>query len=90
VQQHWKGVGTYGTVGLELGLSVLVGVLGGQWLDTRLGTEPWLMVAGLVLGAVAGFRTLWRALAKANRALEREEQRERENRRKYLDRDDGE
>jgi F0F1-type ATP synthase assembly protein I len=90
VQQHWKGIGTYGTVGLELALSVLVGVLGGQWLDTRLGTEPWLMVSGLLLGAVAGFRTLWRALDKANRALEREEQRERENRRKYLGRHDRE
>lgn len=29
----------------------------GRWLDGRLGTEPWLLLAGLFLGFVLG--TLW-------------------------------
>lgn len=86
VQQNWKALGKYGTVGLDLGLSIVVGLLGGQWLDGRFGTAPWLMIAGFLLGATAGFRMLWRTLEKANRELEREEERDREARRKYLGR----
>jgi ATP synthase protein I len=86
VQQHWKGLGSYGTIGLEFALSVLVGLLGGQWLDGKLGTEPWLMLAGLVLGSAAGFRSLWRIAAKLNREAEKEEARERDARRRYHER----
>ena len=55
------------SVGLELGLAVLLGVLFGMWLDRRLGTEPWLMLVGLGLGLVAGFRNVMRAVARAER-----------------------
>jgi ATP synthase protein I len=61
------------SVGLELGLSVVVGVLIGRWLDGRFGTEPWLMLAFLVLGLVAGFRGVLRAVRRADRAAEAEE-----------------
>jgi ATP synthase protein I len=57
-------------VGLEMGISVVVGLLGGRWLDGKAGTAPWLMLAGLLLGVVAGFRGLMRvaneARARAN------------------------
>jgi ATP synthase protein I len=33
---------------------LLIGSLGGRWLDQKLGTEPWLMVAGLLAGLVVG------------------------------------
>ena len=88
MQHHWKGLGIYGTVGIEFVLSVLVGIWGGQWLDGRFGTEPWFMVVGFGFGVAAGFRGLWRALARANRELERQEQREREKRRRYHERHD--
>ena len=60
------------SVGLELGLSVVLGVLIGRWLDGRLGTEPWLMLVFLVLGLVAGFRGVMRAVHRAERAAEAE------------------
>src|SRR5687768_680727 len=44
------------SVGLELGISVIIGVLFGYWLDRKLGTEPWMMLLFLVLGFVAGMR----------------------------------
>lgn len=86
MRQDLKGLGTYGTVGLEFGLSVLFGLLGGQWLDKRLGWAPWLTLIGLGFGSAAGIRTLWRAAKAAERELEREEQREREARRQYHER----
>jgi len=60
------------SVGLELGLSVVAGVLFGRWLDGRLGTTPWLMLVFFGLGLVAGFRSLLRAVRRADREAEAE------------------
>jgi ATP synthase protein I len=54
------------SVGIEFSISTLVGLLGGRWLDGKLGSAPWLMIVGLVLGVVAGFRSLLRAARQAN------------------------
>jgi len=50
------------TVGLTLALSIGIGAGIGVWLDGRFGTEPALTVVGFLLGAVAGFRELFRAV----------------------------
>ena len=49
-REQLKQVGSLSTIGLELGLSVGLGYLGGEWLDGKLGTEPWLKWIGLGLG----------------------------------------
>jgi ATP synthase protein I len=87
MQQHWKGLGSYGTVGLELALSVIVGLLFGQWLDKKLGTAPWLMLIGLAYGIAAGVRALYRALQRANREADEIERQQTEARKKYDDDD---
>lgn len=51
-------------IGLQFVISITVGLLGGQWLDKKLGTAPWLMLLGLVLGATAAFRDLYRLAKK--------------------------
>jgi ATP synthase protein I len=61
------------SVGLELGISVGIGLLVGYYLDRWLGTEPWLMLLWLVLGLVAGFRGVFRAVNEADRAAASEE-----------------
>jgi len=59
------------TAGLELGISVGLGALFGTWLDGKLGTGPWMMIVFLVLGLIAGFRGVLRAVARAERAAPR-------------------
>lgn len=59
------------SVGLELGISVVLGLLFGWWLDKQLGTSPWMMLLFLVFGLIAGFRGVMRAVARAERAAER-------------------
>lgn len=83
MQQNWKGIGSYATVGLEFTLSVLVGLFGGRWLDSKLGTEPWLAILGFGFGAAAGFRAIYRAAQAANRDAEREDAEERARREQY-------
>ncbi|HEY4055910.1 MAG TPA: AtpZ/AtpI family protein [Kofleriaceae bacterium] len=55
------------SVGLELGISVIVGLLAGYYLDQRLGTTPWLMLVFLVLGLIAGFRGVMRAVKREDK-----------------------
>ena len=75
----------YATVGLEFGLSLLVGLFGGRWLDQKLGTENWLTFIGFGFGVAAGYRSIYRAAKKANQEAAREEADERAERQKYLD-----
>jgi ATP synthase protein I len=51
---------------------VVFGVLFGRWLDGKLGTTPWMMLLFLALGLVAGFRSVLRAVGRADRAAEAE------------------
>ena len=44
--------------------AVVSGLLLGWLLDRWLGTRPWLLVVGVILGAVAGFFELIRTAAK--------------------------
>jgi ATP synthase protein I len=85
VQQNWKALGGPGTVGIEIVLSVAVGLLGGSWLDKKFGTAPWLTLIGLAYGIAAAARAIYRALKKAERELEKLEQTEREARQKFDD-----
>ena len=85
MQQHWKGTGTYSTIGLEIALSVVVGLFVGRWLDGKFHTH-WLTPVGFVYGLVAAGRSLWRVLKRANREADASEQKEREERKKFDDR----
>lgn len=59
----------FGAVGIELALSVVIGLLAGQWADGKLGTEPIGTIIGLILGVIAGFRSLIRLARKASSDL---------------------
>ncbi len=52
------------TVGLNLVVSICVGLAIGYFLDKYLGTAPWMMVVFFFLGLIAGFRELWKLAKK--------------------------
>jgi ATP synthase protein I len=55
------------SVGLELGLSVVIGLLIGMYLDRHFGTTPWFMLLFLGFGFAAGFRGVLRAVRREDR-----------------------
>jgi F0F1-type ATP synthase assembly protein I len=60
----------YAGLGLQFALTlVLCGALG-WWLDSVCGTQPWLLVAGVLAGGIVAFLALLRAVpsAKGRRA----------------------
>lgn len=52
--QAYRKAGPVLNASWQLVGSAGLGTLGGYWLDKKLGTEPWLLVAGAVLGMTAG------------------------------------
>lgn len=52
------------SVGAVITSNVVGGLVVGYWLDRWLHTAPWLIVAGLVLGAVGAFAGLYRIMSR--------------------------
>jgi ATP synthase protein I len=55
------------SIGLELGLAVVIGWGIGHWLDGKFGTDPLLMLLFLLLGLAAGFKGVLRVARQAKR-----------------------
>ena len=85
MQQDWKALGNFGTLGLEIALSVALGLFGGQWLDKKLHTGGILTWVGFAYGLAAAGRAIYRAVRKSTREAEALEQSEREARAEYND-----
>jgi F0F1-type ATP synthase assembly protein I len=58
----------YAGAGMQFALTFLAFGACGWWLDGRLGTAPWLMIAGILLGAAGAFYSLVRQVGPARRA----------------------
>jgi ATP synthase protein I len=54
--------GIYGGIGFQLAAAVVVGAYLGYLGDEHWGTEPWLVMLGVILGSIGGFVSLLRAL----------------------------
>ena len=59
-----KGLSFAARIGVELAVTIMVGALLGYGLDRWLSTRPWLMLVGMLLGTIAGFRNLYRVLSR--------------------------
>lgn len=59
-QSLWRAGLLVASVGLEMAVAVAVGYFVGDWVDKKIGTEPWAMLIFLGCGIAAAFRSLWR------------------------------
>ena len=62
--------------GLQFAAAILLFLFLGRWLDSKLGTEPWLLLIGVLAGAVGGFASLYRQLVIVPRERERKRREE--------------
>jgi ATP synthase protein I len=54
-------------VGVQFGLTILVFVWAGVWLDRRFGTSPWLLLICVFAGAGGAFYSMYRRVTAAQR-----------------------
>jgi ATP synthase protein I len=73
----FKEYGRYGSVGLELLLSMALGYYGGRWVDARAGAHGWITLVGFLAGVAVGFRAIFQAGKSMQRDIERAERRDR-------------
>lgn len=58
-------------VGLAFAASVALFMFVGLWADRKLGTSPWLLIAGVFIGGSAGFWSMYRKLVVEPRQKDR-------------------
>jgi F0F1-type ATP synthase assembly protein I len=62
-----RDFGRYAGLGLQFVVTLaLLGGLG-WWLDTRFHSSPWLLVAGVLIGAIVAFIAIVRSVPPARR-----------------------
>ncbi|HEU4630610.1 MAG TPA: AtpZ/AtpI family protein [Gemmatimonadaceae bacterium] len=57
-----SSVAVYAGLGLQFAVAILVFLYLGQWLDRRFGTEPWLLLISVFLGAGGSLYSIYRKL----------------------------
>ena len=58
-------------IGIQFPVAIALGFFFGRWLDTQIGTWPWLTAVFSLFGITAGFLNLFRITAAAGRAEEK-------------------
>ena len=64
-RENIRLIGQLSTVGLSFVFALVIGFAGGNFLDNRLGTRPWLSLLGFVLGLAAGVLNVYRIMKMA-------------------------
>jgi ATP synthase protein I len=73
MKDEYRAVGSWGTLGIEIVLSLAFGFFGGSWLDTRFGTGPWISVVGFFFGCGAAVKAIHRTWVEMQAVTAREE-----------------
>jgi F0F1-type ATP synthase assembly protein I len=63
--------------GLQFAAVIIAFWFLGTWADGKLGTDPWLMIAGVFVGLAGGFWSLYSRLVLRPRQQEQEKKNER-------------
>ena len=69
-QQSLHEASSYISLGMQMALTMVFFVAGGYFLDRWLGTEPWLLLVGAVLGMTSVFVHLFRLVGQLNKQSE--------------------
>lgn len=77
--ERLRSVGILGSIPIILAAGPIVGVLIGQWLDGRFGTDPWLAALMAALGFAAGVREMIRLIRRSNAEEKKADQDKRES-----------
>ena len=60
-------------IGWYVALCIVIGVLGGRWIDGQAGTGPIFTLVGIALGAIAAFYGIYRMVSPMLRESETKE-----------------
>jgi ATP synthase protein I len=67
-RRYIRELAYYSSLGFQVALSIVIGLAIGVYLDRKFDFYPWLTLIFLGLGVAAGFRNIWLAVKKSERA----------------------
>lgn len=73
MKAEYKALGSFGTLGIEIVLCLLVGALGGRWIDGKLGSAPGFLIFGFICGLGAAGKAVMRSMREMKEVTAREE-----------------
>ncbi len=59
---RWQAAFRLVGVGWYVGACIVLGVIGGLWLDNKFNTKPILVIVGLILGVIIAFYGMYRMI----------------------------
>jgi F0F1-type ATP synthase assembly protein I len=68
-------IALFSEIAFVLLVAVLAGVLGGYWLDQRMGTIPIFVLVGFAIGTTGGAIGCWRLIARFLARLDEDDRR---------------
>ncbi len=68
----WATAANTGAVGIEIAVAIGIGYFGGQYLDRKLGSTPWLTWVGFGAGVGASIKALVRVVRSYQKSLKDE------------------
>jgi len=60
--RRWVAALRLAGVGWYIGFCIILGVVAGGWLDSKLNTKPVLVIVGLILGVIIAFYGTYRMI----------------------------
>ncbi len=60
-RKYFAAVRNFSAVGLEMGVSVLIGVGIGYWVDSKWNTKPYGQICGIIFGLGAAALSVYKA-----------------------------
>lgn len=71
-------VGSFAGAGLQFAITLVIFLVIGQWIDTKLGSSPIFLLAGVFIGGAGAFYSMYRKLSAAQKADDERRKLERE------------
>jgi F0F1-type ATP synthase assembly protein I len=69
----WATAASTGALGIEIAVAIVLGYVGGHFLDQWLGVAPWLTWVGFAAGVGAGAKAVIRTVRSYQKSLEQDE-----------------
>jgi F0F1-type ATP synthase assembly protein I len=76
-RSEFRQLGLLGTIPILLAVGPLVGFFIGKWLDSKLGTEPYLLILFLIFGFISSGREIYKLIKRAEKESEDNENNDR-------------
>jgi len=73
-QDSWSALSFAWELGYSISIPLVVFTLGGRLLDKKLGTAPWLLLAGLFISIIVTFYIVYSKLVKIIKEEEKSEE----------------